>query len=54
MIDRKYMLATAKLKQAVYAALFNKTPWEENELSNSEWLYLIGVPWLIIKMENSR
>lgn len=54
MLDREYMLATAKLKQAEYAALFNKTPWAENELSNSGWLCLIGVPWLIDEMENNR
>ena len=53
-LDREYMLATAKLKQAEYAALFNKTPWAENELSNSGWLCLIGVPWLIDEMENNR
>ena len=54
MLDREYMLATAKLKQAEYAALFNKTPWAENELSNIGWLCLMGVPWLLNEVERHR
>lgn len=54
MLDRESMLATARLKQAEYAALFNKTPWAETELSNSGWLCLIGVPWLLDEVENHR
>lgn len=54
MLDREYMLATTKQRQAKYAGLFNGQAWAENELSDCGWLCLIGVPWLLYEMENNR
>ncbi|AAZ97166.1 hypothetical protein Tbd_1213 [Thiobacillus denitrificans ATCC 25259] len=54
MLDREYMLATTRQRQAKYAALFKGQAWAENELSDGGWLCLIGVPWLLYEMENNR
>lgn len=47
------MLSVIRQRQAKYAALFNGHGWAEDELSDLGWLGLIGVPWLLEKVQNN-
>ena len=53
-LDRNLVIAKIKESQARYAALFVKTPWDEEQLSDVGWLCLMAVPWLLHEVENNR
>lgn len=41
-----------RTRLAEYTRVFDGTPWKPDELSNSGWLCLIGVPWLLQQLKN--
>lgn len=53
-LDRPLVITKIKEAQTRYAALFQSTPWEEEQLSDIGWLCLMAVPWLLDEVENNR
>ena len=53
-LDRPRVITKIKEAQRRYAALFEGTPWEEEQLSDIGWLCLMAVPWLLDEVENNR
>ncbi|MCY7370142.1 MAG: hypothetical protein LH479_04540 [Polaromonas sp.] len=54
MLDRGYMLAATRKRQAKHGALFDGQAWAENESSDSGWLCRKGVARLLSETENNK
>jgi hypothetical protein len=49
--DRRQMLHAIVRRQREYARLFQNTPWRPDELSETGWLCLVAVPWLLKEVQ---
>jgi hypothetical protein len=47
------MIGKIRALQANHARLFDHR-WSEDELTESDWLLLVGIPWLLDEVERNR